>query len=148
MSKINVAGVSFSDAEIQQLKENGGTSNKLLTNTDHGVKAKPVVNVVSTDQFFDAKWGEAPKINSGQKVTKPRVKGQESASVVTGPNVDKYNQINAKNRLAELEAQELKAKEVSALDPSKLLASLNALDRQVRRLSKQVKALEAKNNDS
>ena len=64
------------------------------------------------------------------------------------PRVNDYNAQDAKFKIAELNAQEKQAEEQAALDPKKILASLNALDRTVRRLSKQVKALEAKNNES
>ena len=78
-------------------------------------------------------------ISGHDKNLKPRIRDSAGNTVeqkVTAPNTSKYNKLNAERKLAELDAEEAKAKELEALDPQKILSVLNAVDRRLRRLEK------------
>ena len=81
----------------------------------------------------------------GEKDLRPRVKGQENAETVTRPNMDRMNkQREAEEALirADREKAAKEQKDIQdALEPKKLLATINALSRKVNRLEKQVKEL-------
>ena len=81
----------------------------------------------------------------GEKDLRPRVKGQENAEPVTRPNMDRMNkQREAEEALirADREKAAKEQKDIQdALEPKKLLATINALSRKVNRLEKQVKEL-------
>lgn len=145
MTKLNVAGVTFSEDEINELKA-GGTASKVLSNTSEGVtSSKPAINVVQVEQAFDGNWGVAPKINGGQKVSKPRVRGQEDAGIVRAPNMAANNSTHAAEMLRleeEKAAQEAEQVELRAfMDPAKLRAEIEYLTRTVKRLERSLKSL-------
>ena len=81
----------------------------------------------------------------GEKDLRPRVKGQEDAERVTRPNMAKMNAIREQEEALIRADREKTIKEnkdiQDALEPKKLLATINALSRKVSRLEKQVKEL-------
>lgn len=146
MTKLNVAGVTFSENKINELKASV-TASKVLSNTKQGdTSSKPAINVVQFEQAFDGNWGIAPKINGGQKVSKPRVKGQEKAGIVRAPNMDSNNSTHAAEMLPieeENAAREAEQIELRAfMDPAKLRAEIESLTRTVNRLEWSLKSLQ------
>ena len=82
----------------------------------------------------------------GEKDLRPRVKGQEDAEKVTRPNMAKMNAIREREDALIRADRDRAAKEqkdiMDALEPKKLLATINALSRKVNRLEKQIKELQ------
>ena len=86
-------------------------------------------------------------IDGYAKKVRPEVRGQEGQGLVTRPNMA------ANNEKAEAEQQRIREEREAAaaehaelqavLNPQKLLAQLNALDRKTRRLERELKALKA-----
>ncbi len=89
-------------------------------------------------------------ITGQEKELKPRVRDSAGntieQSLVTAPNTSKYNQLNAKRKLDELDAAEKRQAEAKALSPEALNATIQVLDRKVRKLEKIIKELTT--NDS
>ncbi len=127
----------FSEEQIQAMK----AGENIAGSVNNGFTGPETYNITSS----------VPIAGYGTDI-KPRIRDNKGNTIiqerVSRPRVNDYNAQDAKHKLEELNAQQKVAEEQAALDPKKILASLNALDRTVRRLSKQVKALEAKNNDS
>lgn len=73
---------------------------------------------------------------------KPRIRDENDQPIeqrVTAPNVDRFNKQAAKRKLDELDALQKANKQKEVLSPEKLLAALNAQDRRIRKLEKQLK---------
>ena len=148
----------FTASEIEQLKSSGGTISKSFKDSKK-LGAKP--ELTSVQVHSDATlpkgggWGSAPERitapGQGQKIERPSIiRGEDGKPVtqtkVVAPSVGKYNVIAAERALKELDEADARKAEAERLNPEKLLASLNALDRQVRKLQKQIKTLEARDN--
>ena len=74
---------------------------------------------------------------------KPRIRDANDAIVeqklVTAPNIDRFNQQAAERELEAIKRAEKATRDHENLEPSKLLASMNAMDRRLRKLEKQLK---------
>ena len=73
---------------------------------------------------------------------KPRVRDANDQPVeqrVTQVNVDRFNKQAAERELKAIKDAEKASRDKEALDPSKLLATMNAMDRRLRKLEKQLK---------
>ena len=73
---------------------------------------------------------------------KPRIRDandQPVEQMVTAPNVDRFNQQAAERELKAIKDAEKATRDKEALDPQKILATLNAVDRRLRKLEKQLK---------
>lgn len=156
MTSINVGNVSFSEEEINNLKADGGVSSKTLSNSPKGVVSHhPTINRVDCNQAptGNSQWAaQAPRITGQQRVTKPRVRGQEDASLVTHPDMSRANsnheaeilRLEQEQARADAEADELR----SFMDPKKLRSELEYLQRTVRRLEKNLKAVLKEQDDA
>ena len=60
-------------------------------------------------------------------------------ATVTRPNIERHNKAAAERALKDLDTAEKAHKEQAALAPDKLLATMNAIDRRLRKLEKQLK---------
>ncbi len=140
----------YTPEEVEAIKAGISTGDKVLTNTPKGVVSyKPALNIINVDEAPSgpSQWaGEAPRVSGGTKVSKPRVRGQEAAGVVTRVNMDANNsnhaeqirQLEVETAKRDAEQQELR----SFMDPAKLMAEINYLNRTVKRLEKSLKALQ------
>ena len=126
----------FSEEQIQAMK----AGEQLGGSVKEGLIQPKTYEITSSTPISGYGSSLKPRIQDNGKI--------KEQDLVTRPRVKDFNSIDAQHKLDQLNAQEKQAEEQAALDPKKILASLNALDRTVRRLSKQVKALEAKNNES
>lgn len=145
----------YSKADIESMKA-GNTVSKTIKETPKGSVVKPSVSIRGNDDLPSqgGGWGDQPagRISApgtGVKVTRPATLRDSEGNVtetkiVSAPNIDRFTQAAAQRALEKIEADEARKVEASKLDPEKLLASLNALDRQVRKLQKQIKTLEGK----
>ncbi|QNJ31509.1 hypothetical protein SynPROS91_01131 [Synechococcus sp. PROS-9-1] len=74
---------------------------------------------------------------------KPRIRGANDEIVeqklVTAPNVDRFIKQAADRELKAIKDAEKATRDHENLDPSKLLASINAMDRRLRKIEKQLK---------
>ncbi len=74
---------------------------------------------------------------------KPRIRGANDEPIlqglVTAPNVDRFNKQAAERELKAIKDAEKASRDKESLDPSKLLATMNAIDRRLRKIEKQLK---------
>ncbi len=134
----------YTPSEIEQMK-GGQTVSKSFKDTGKEVKQVQTSVVNCNELDSSTGWGSAPRVtapgSSGEKISGPAViKGEKGNPViqskVVAPNIERFNRADAKRQLEELAAAEKAEKEEQSLDPTKLLAAINALDRKVRRLEK------------
>ena len=136
--------------EIKALRENGGTISKSFKDSPNLGESPKLTSVnIRTDDDLQqsANWGTAPRVTAPgatSKITGPVViEGEDGTAVVqskiTAPNIDRYNKQSAKRQLDELNALQKANKDREVLTPERLLASLNAVDRRLRKLEKQLK---------
>ena len=74
---------------------------------------------------------------------KPRIRDANDEpllqGLVTAPNIDRFNQQAAERELKAIKDAEKASRDKESLDPSKLLATMNAMDRRLRKLEKQLR---------
>ncbi len=74
---------------------------------------------------------------------KPRIRGANDEPIlqglVTAPNVDRFNKQAAERELKAIKDAEKASRDKESLDPSKLLATMNAIDRRLRKIERQLK---------
>lgn len=73
---------------------------------------------------------------------KPRIRDANDQPVeqkVTSPNIDRFNVLAAERELKAIKDAEKASRDKESLDPSKLLATMNAIDRRLRKIEKQLK---------
>ena len=101
----------------------------------------PVVNGVIEPKVFTP-TAHVPITGHGKDL-KPRITGPNGQIVeqplVTRPNVDRFNQQAAQRNLKEIKDAEKASRDKESLDPSKLMATMNAIDRRLRKIEKQLK---------
>ncbi|MDC0277601.1 hypothetical protein OAK87_01355 [bacterium] len=117
----------FNESQIEQLKQGIQISGSVRDGLTQATSFSPTQTI---------------PITGAQKNLQARMKDADGNPIekrVSAPNTSKYNKLNAERKLAELDAQEAAAKESETLDPSKLLATMNAIDRRLRKIEKQLK---------
>lgn len=117
----------FNEEQIAALKAGETLGGSLKDGLAQATTFTPTSSVPITQQDKNLK----PRIRDGAGNTIDQ-------TLVTTFDTEKYNKINAKQKLAELKAAEEQAKEQEALDPQKILAALNAVDRRLRRIEKKL----------
>ena len=147
----------FSPEEIEAMKSSGSVASKTLTTDKSDGKVGqvgPTVIDANTARPANSEWSTpAPRIgNSAPKVSQPNIRDAHGAAVttkrVTTPNTSKHMAEHEERlrkeaaRQAELLAEQEELR--SVIDPRKLHDSIQALDRKVRKLEKENKALKAK----
>ena len=148
----------YSPDEIEVMKASGSVASKTLTtgNADGKVTQKgvTVIDATGAPAAVSGEWsGPAPRISErAPKVSQPNIRAADGSSIgtkrVVAPNLTRHL-AEHEERLAKQAARqdELKAEqeELSAvIDPRKLHDTLAALDRKVRKLERENKALKAK----
>ncbi len=82
-------------------------------------------------------------ISGHNKDLKPRIRDANDKPVeqklVTSPNVDRFNKQAAERELQAIKNAEKATRDKESLDPSKLLATMNTIDRRLRKIEKQLK---------
>lgn len=150
----NNPNTAFTEQEIADMKA-GLTLTKSLkdgdTSTTAGAGGSGINNMFDADAIpVTSGFGRvAPRINFTEKVVKPVIKDNQGAEIiqakVTAPNTSKYNDVDLARKTAasnEIIATRKRKEELNnLLNPEKLLATLNALDRKVRKLEKDYKTL-------
>ena len=153
---MNNPNTAFTEQEIAEMKS-GLTLSKSLkdgdTSTTAGAGGSGINNMFDdSNEALPVTSGfgrVAPRINFSEKVEKPSIRDAEGNEIiqakVTAPNISKYNQDDLARKTAaskEVIATRKRKEELNnLLNPEKLLATLNALDRKVRKLEKDYKAL-------
>lgn len=145
--------------EIEAMKSSGSVASKTLSTGNHadgkvGQVGPTVSDATGAPAAVSGEWsGPAPRISErAPKVSQPNIRAANGSAVttkrVTTPNLTRHL-AEHEERLAKEAARqdELKAEqeELSAvIDPRKLHDTLAALDRKVRKLERENKALKAK----
>ena len=147
---MNNPNTAFTEQEIAEMKS-GLTLSKSLkdgdTSTTAGAGGSGINNMFDADAIpVTSGFGRvAPRIDFTEKVVKPVIKDTQGNEIiqakVTAPNTSKYNDVDLARKTAasnEIIASRKRKDELnSLLNPEKLLATLNALDRKVRKLEKE-----------
>ena len=132
---------SLTDEQVNEIINNGGFHGSLKAGINVG--ACPTVITPTT---------HTPIEGYGKSI-RPRTNGQDpnaEGGLVTKPNLGVYTS-NHETEMARLAAEEQDKREhqkhlQEALEPSKLLAQLNAMDRKIRKLEKANKDLSGQIN--
>ena len=138
---------SFTPDEIEAMKSGTMISGRLHDD-------KPAVKVkqapVNCDESSPASsgWGKAPRLDEMRdKVTHIHVRNEDGSvnpqQKVTRPNPDRYNQPAAARALKDSELREKAQKAEQSLSPTALHSTMQAMDRKIRKLEKQLKELQS-----
>ena len=142
---------NYTPAEVEAMK-NGATVSKVLKDSPE-LGAGPVTKQVTihTDEDLPntANWGSARRVTAPGASEK--IRGAKSfigddgkvheVQKISAPNVDRFNQQAAARALKDIELREAADAAQQLQTPQSLHNSLQALDRQVRKLSKELSAL-------
>ena len=127
---------NLTDEQVNEIINNGGFEGSLKAGINVGANPTVITPTVHT-----------PISGYGHSI-RPRTNGQDpntEGGLVTKPNL-KLHMSNHEEQMAKLHAEEQERKDhqrqlQEALEPSKLLAQLNAMDRKIRKLEKANKDL-------
>ena len=133
---VTVNGIAFSESDILALK--GEANSETSSTTDEATRPADTYTPSTSIQIGNFKSSIKPVIRneSGDAIKQ---------TLVTRPNITKFNTDDAKRRLAEIEAAEKEELAKSKLTPDALNATIQVLDRKVKRLEKALRALEKGN---
>ena len=143
-NNVNVAGIDFSPEDIEALKSGQqiGGSRKTGITTNGAQVFTPQASY---------------EINQGQKNVRPRIRTAEGSQanpdggLVTAPDMSRINS-NHEAEKARIAAEQQKQDDEQRslrefMEPSKLKGEIAYLQRTVKRLQKDLKALQEKSND-